>query len=120
MVLIEREALENKRMEMPLNPGYVDVVSWEAIQSAPVIDAAPVVHEKWVWREEWDSHPETRSCDLISCGWYCTGCGIELGDYLTKATGHTVILDDDFCKPKLTCCPNCGCKMNGGEDDAKA
>lgn len=84
----------------------------EALKSVPAADAAPVRYGKWEWREEWDIHPETHSCDLLSCGWYCTGCGIELGEYLSKKTNHYICLDDDYCEPNLTFCPNCGAKMD--------
>lgn len=71
-----------------------------------------VVYGRWEWREEWETHHETHSVDLISCGWHCTECGIELGEYLTEKTGQHIILDDDCCKPELTICPNCGAKMD--------
>ena len=80
----------------------------EALKSVPAADVAPVRHEKWEWREDWHSH-------LLSCGWYCTGCGIELGEYLSKKTNHYICLDDDYCEPNLTFCPNCGAKMDGDE-----
>lgn len=82
----------------------------------PAADVVEVKRGRWEWREEWETHHETRSCDLISCGWYCSECGIELGDYLTKGTGQKVILDDDFCKPTLARCPNCGADMRGDGD----
>lgn len=90
----------------------VGVTAAEALDKVPAADVDPVRHGRWEWREEWESHPETHSCDLISCGWYCTECGIELGEYLSKKTGQHIILDDDCAKPKLANCPNCGAKMD--------
>ena len=84
--------------------------AYDKLKKANVVE---VVHGLWEWREEWETHPETHSCDLISCGWYCTECGIELGDYLTEKIGQHIILDDDFRKPKLTRCPKCGARMDG-------
>lgn len=84
----------------------------DKLNCCPTIDPSSLVKRgRWDWREEWETHHETRSCDLISCGWYCTECGIELGNYLTKKIGQYVILDDDFRKPKLARCPNCGAQM---------
>ena len=121
---IEREDLLNNRPE-GRNPGQVGKEDYnkgwndcrsafvECIVEEPAADVAPVVHGRWEWRERWETHPETRSCDLIDCGWYCTECGIELGEYLSKKTGQHIILDDDSMKPKLACCPNCGARMDG-------
>lgn len=89
----------------------------QIICKTPAADVRPVVRGEWEWREEWEQHPETHSCDLISCGWYCTRCGIELGDYLTKKLGQSVILDDDFRPPKLEFCPSCGADMRGGQNN---
>lgn len=91
------------------------VVDSEVIRRSPTIDPESLRPQgKWEWREEWEMHHETRSCDLISCGWYCTQCGIELGEYLTKETGVNIILDLDIRRPTLAVCPNCGAKMKGG------
>lgn len=80
----------------------------DGLSDIPAANVRPVVYGEWVWSEEWDNHPETHSCELISCGWYCSECGIELGEYLTKATGEYIYLDDDYEKPKLKYCPHCG------------
>lgn len=82
------------------------------VEDISAADVAEVRHGRWEWKEEWETHPETHSCDLISCGWYCHNCGIELGEYLTKKTGRYVCLDDDFCEPTLGICPNCGARMD--------
>ena len=112
---IEREALKevvtNLRFGKHLDKDAALNLLDRAIDNLPAADVVPVVHGRWEWREEWETHHETHSIDLISCGWYCTECGIELGEYLTEKTGQRIILDDDCCKPKLTRCPNCGAKM---------
>jgi len=90
-------------------------IAYDMVKSIAAADAAPVVHGQWAWREEWETHPETRSCDLISCGWYCTACGIELGEYLSKGTGQHICLDDDSVKPRLAACPHCRALMDGGK-----
>lgn len=103
-----------------LKCGNYDSNEIEAMLSAlPAADVAEVRHGRWEWREDWGSHPETHSCDLISCGWYCHNCGIELGEYLTKKTGRYVCLDDDYCEPTLRRCPNCGARMDK-EDEQDA
>lgn len=93
--------------------------AFRCMENTPTIDPESLRPQgEWEWREEWETHHETRSCDLISCGWYCTKCGIELGEYLTKGTGVNIILDIDIRKPTLAVCPNCGAKMKGADDHA--
>ena len=87
----------------------------DEIENFPSVDVVERKRGELEWREEWETHHETRSCDLISCGWYCTECGIELGEYLTKTTGQRIILDDDTNAPKLARCPNCGADMRGAD-----
>ena len=79
----------------------------------PASDVVEVVHGRWEWREEWDTDEVAHTATLKSCGWYCTECGIELGDYLTKETGERHFIDDDFFTPCLKHCPNCGARMDG-------
>ena len=88
------------------------VAAWTEIAHMAAADVAEVRHGGWEWKEEWETHPETHRCDLISCGWYCSNCGIELGEYLTEKTGRYVCLDDDYCEPTLGICPNCGARMD--------
>ena len=113
--LISRQALygEFNKLSKPFDGSDI----WHLINAAPSIDAVPVRRGWWEWRERWENHPETRSCDLVDCGWDCSECGIELGEYLSKKTGQNIILDDDYATPKLACCPNCGCDMREVEHE---
>lgn len=79
----------------------------------PASDVVPVVRGEWEWQEEWGTFPNTDVSHLRRYGWYCKRCGIELGEYLTKSIGRIVDLNDDFSKPDLKYCPNCGADMRG-------
>lgn len=63
-----------------------------AIIYAPTID--PVRHGKWVSDR--------------SLGGHCSNCGIECGSVEWG--------DDYLIKPTWNYCPNCGAKMDGGEE----
>ena len=65
------------------------------IWKAPAADVAPVVHGRWVVR--FDGPYKRRRC-------YCSHCG--------KHSGVGGIAQNQE-KPY---CPNCGAKMDGGED----
>lgn len=80
-------------------------------------DVVPVRHGRWEWREEWNNSTTEHYTEPESCGWYCSHCGIELGDYLTKRTGETIYLDDESRKPFLNRCPNCGFIMDLEDED---
>ena len=63
----------------------------EMLNNAPTIDAEPVRHGEWV------KHPD-ESCSLFN-GWECSACG----QIVSGGKGNY--------------CPNCGAKMDGGEND---
>ena len=56
------------------------------------VDAAPVVHGRWIWSEE-------NEC------WVCSNCEMSA---LNNYCGNSV--DSNYC-------PNCGAKMDGGNED---
>lgn len=69
----------------------------ELINAIPAADVAPVVHGKWIVR--FDGPYKRRRC-------YCSHCG--------KHNGVGGIAKNQE-KPY---CPNCGAKMDGGDNDA--
>ncbi|WP_443722514.1 hypothetical protein [Ruthenibacterium lactatiformans] len=85
--LISRKALLEKAWEADTQCGYVQVVDVGDIEDAPVVDAAPVVHGEWIELHEENGH-EVGTCS------HCR---------------HVRIVDNY--------CPNCGAKMNGGNDN---
>ena len=64
-----------------------------ALNEAPTVDAVEVVHGKWV-------HSGRRIPNGVDW-WHCSECG-------KSATGVEI---------KYNYCPNCGAKMDGGNDD---
>ena len=93
---IEREKLNDMLEDFCVNESFYDV-----LQTIPAADVAPVRHGHWKKgkgnerpTENGFVHDDRYICDC--CGW---GCCCE-----TK-------LDFSFC-------PNCGAKMDGGEDNA--
>lgn len=86
--LISRKALTEKAWEADTQCGYVQVVDVGDIEDAPAVDAAPVMHGRWKW---------------ILGKPYCECCAIE--PY--RASNNEM--------PNY--CPNCGAKMDGGNDN---
>ena len=88
--LISRKALLEKAWEADTQCGYVQVVDVGDIEDATAVDAAPVVHGRWIFnQEQW-------TWDCTNCkGWVGSGVRIRGYEY----------------------CPNCGAKMNGGNDN---
>ena len=62
------------------------------IEDAPLVDVAPVRHGAWIDPEDNDGHTE----------WHCSYCG----DVVCTICGY----------PSANYCPNCGAKMDGGEE----
>lgn len=93
MSYIEREALkemfssENKPLETAI---------CSVIDSVPSADVAPVVHGEWIVSEY-----EYLDCSVCGEAMY-TGC---------NSTKEAKLLKDHWKRY----CPNCGCKMDGGE-----
>lgn len=85
--LISRKALLEKAWEADTQCGYVQVVDIGDIEDAPAVDAAPVVRGEWIELHEENGH-EVGTCS------HCR---------------HVRIVDNY--------CPNCGAKMDGGNDD---
>lgn len=65
------------------------ITALEAIHDAPTIEAEPVRHGRW------EEHPDV--CSLFR-GWECSECK----QIISGGRGNY--------------CPNCGAKMDGGED----
>ena len=85
--LISRKALTEKAWEADTQCGYVQVVDVGDIENAPAVDAAPVVRGEWIELHEENGH-EVGTCS------HCR---------------HVRIVDNY--------CPNCGAKMDGGNDN---
>ena len=62
------------------------------VKAQPAADVAPVVHGEWLLRHEGYGHY-----------WECSSCHKNPCIYVTKDTRY---------------CPNCGAKMDGGDNDA--
>lgn len=69
----------------------------EAINAAPVADVVPVVHGKWI-------RPHWKNSD------YCCNC--------SECDGEAMHREYQWNKKGIyPICPNCGAKMDGGEDN---
>ena len=89
--------------------GYID--------AQPTIEAEPVRHGRWEWYEEWGPSTWLEPPDIINAGWKCTECGIDLGEYLTAKLHEEVYVGDMDKMPEVDRCPNCGAKMDGGNEN---
>ena len=79
---------------------------WNAIKTAPTIDAVPVVHARWEWFEEWSPSTTEHLAECENYGWRCGRCKTALEDMVG---GYW---DDSSKEPELNFCPNCGAKMD--------
>ena len=62
-----------------------------ALRNAPSVDVAPVVHGRWIEQEKY----------TFGTMYDCSICGDRILD-----NGHS-----------WNYCPNCGCRMDGGDDE---
>lgn len=95
---IEREAFKSKY----LCCGYLPEMSEEEFNDFPAADVATVVHGKWerVANPKWPAHIHDK-CSV--CGWWNTRNALCYDG--SNKPGHS-----------LNYCPNCGAKMDGGEE----
>ena len=75
-----------EKIECPGEP----LVYWYDIEAAPTVDAVEVVHGRWIEQEKY----------TFGTMYDCSICGTRILD-----NGHS-----------WNYCPNCGAKMDGGED----
>ena len=71
-------------------PG-VRLVYWDDVEAAPTVDAVEVVHGRWIEQEKY----------TFGTMYDCSICGNRILD-----NGHS-----------WNYCPNCGCRMDGGDDE---
>lgn len=93
--LISRKALLEKAWEADTQCGYVQVVDVGDIEDAPAVDAAPVVHGRWGEYESFPLTPSLNGCPCSVCKTHFSPSSIIVMKY----------------------CPNCGAKMDGGDDN---
>lgn len=86
---IEREALL-KNLNRFAQDNYCVTIN-DVIMNLPAADVAPVVHGRWKYY-----HKQGKAV--------CTNCSFERS------------VDDNF--GRAVACPNCGAKMDGGEENA--
>lgn len=94
---IDREAML-KRIKDDFVPLSLAMV-FNHIHNAPAADVAPVVHGRWIERED----------PMLDTYYTCSACN---EDFYIEPTGDTA--KDLF---TYTYCPNCGAKMDGGDND---
>ena len=99
--LISRKALlEAAEHNVEFQEGIVDVYILESILAGmPAVDAAPVVHGEWIVLDECSNE-----------GVYCSVCRKKVYKIDYARSNNPV-------KMKSQYCPNCGAKMDGGNDN---
>lgn len=73
------------------------------VEAAHAVDAAPVVHGRWIKKKnpQWPAY--SHDCCSV-CGWWNTKNALSYDG--NRKPGHS-----------LNYCPNCGAKMDGGNDN---
>ena len=73
----------------------------EWITEAPAVDAVPVVHGRWIEKKRWSMGKWQKWLE-------CSGCGHQ---------DHNLNMYEDMpFTAQSNYCPNCGTKMDGGND----
>lgn len=102
---IEREALlKELAKDVAVDGNQRASQLLECIINAPAVYVAPVVHGQWIEKQNprWPAYSH-EACSI--CGWWNTKNALCYEG--RKKPGHS-----------LNYCPNCGAKMDGGEEDA--
>ena len=89
--------------------GAVDDVRF-LVDSQPTVDAVEVVHGRWMWDVE--SHGDPMYGIDEDYGYRCSACGVWASEY-----GVDGDIYGEPPTPILHYCPNCGAKMDGGNED---
>lgn len=97
--LIERLKFKKKISEVGLHRGLQSAMS--QCDKAPTVDAVEVVHGRWVVLAEFVD------------GYTCASCSV-CGEYTYKK-GQKGPFRVEYAKYNY--CPNCGAKMDGGNED---
>ena len=99
--MISRKALlEAAEHNVEFQEGIVDVYILESILAGmPAVDAAPAVHGEWIVLDE-----------CANEGVYCSVCRKKIYKIDYARSNNPV-------KMKSQYCPNCGAKMDGGNDN---
>ena len=80
------------------------------IEAIPAANVAPERYGRWEWFEEWNLSMPDHTTELENCGWRCSKCKTTIDD---TAGGYW---DDTDEEPTLKYCPECGAKMECGND----
>lgn len=97
---IKREAAVKSvlRMRKPENSvaqnRMLSIIQMDVLK-LPAADVAPVVHGRWILEREPNGKPYCFHCSVCDSDYHCIG----------------IVVASDYC-------PNCGAKMDGGDNDA--
>lgn len=88
---IRQEMLEENTLNSDFSAAVIETVQDEYLRNMPPVDAAPVVHGRWLPTND-DNKKKCSQCDVI---------------HLIAQYPHG----------QANYCPNCGAKMDGGNED---
>ena len=103
MRLIDADALKKKAFSDPDTTMSGEALVYvQDIDDTPTIEAEPVKHGRWVTGSELTINRK----NIVTPFLYCSVCGEE------------AYWDTGYGQQKFNYCPNCGAKMDGGDNDA--